>query len=75
MCTSSYDDLSGIDSNLADNLGRTIIYSLNVVTTFVTITYIGGWQFLVAAVVIGLMYFDSKPAFGLLWVSGLALTL
>jgi hypothetical protein len=28
--------------------------------TFITITFIGGWQFLLAAIVIGLMYFDSK---------------
>jgi hypothetical protein len=53
----------GIDSNLADNLGRTTIYMLNVITTFVTITYIGGWQFLVAAILVGLMYFDSKRRF------------
>lgn len=47
---------------MSDNLGRSIIYTLNVLTTFVTITYVGGWPFLVAALVIFSFYVDSMCA-------------
>lgn len=55
-------DFEGIDSSLSDNLGRSIMYTLNVVTTFVTLTYAGGWPFLLAALCILALYFDSKLA-------------
>jgi hypothetical protein len=57
--------LLGIDSSLADNLGRTFSYLLNVITVFTTITYIGGWQFLVAAAIIGSLYYNSASVRGL----------
>ncbi|KZP24934.1 hypothetical protein FIBSPDRAFT_888399 [Athelia psychrophila] len=35
-------DFEGIDSNMSDNFGRSIMYGLSAVTTFITISVIGG---------------------------------
>lgn len=50
----------GVDSNLPDNFGRSVAYLLSASTTFVTITYIGGLPFLLAAVIFGTLYYSSK---------------
>lgn len=57
-------DLEGVDSSLADNLGRTIIYGLNICVTFVSIASVGGWTFAVAAVVLGSIYWKTASIYG-----------
>ena len=48
----------GIDSSLSDNFGRSIINGLSVLTTFVTISVVGGPLFIFAAALLGLLYWN-----------------
>ncbi|KAG8870160.1 hypothetical protein FRB97_000271, partial [Tulasnella sp. 331] len=57
-------DFEGIDSSLADNFGRTLMYSINILTTFITITYVGGWGFLIATAIFAFMYFEVAKVYG-----------
>jgi ABC-type multidrug transport system fused ATPase/permease subunit len=52
-------DFEGIDSSLSDNFGRSFMNALSVVTTLVTISVVGGLPFLVAAIAIGALYYNS----------------
>ncbi|KAI0066796.1 multidrug resistance-associated ABC transporter [Artomyces pyxidatus] len=56
-------DFEGIDSSLSDNFGRSIINGLSVVTTLITITYVGGPPFFLCAVLIGTLYFNDLTLF------------
>ena len=51
----------GIDSSLSDNFGRSIIYGLSAVTTLVTVSAVGGPPFILAAVILGLIYWNGTP--------------
>ena len=51
---------TGIDSSLSDNFGRSVFYFTSVCTTFVTITVVGGPTFLLAALVIGVLYYNGR---------------
>ncbi len=53
-------DFEGIDSNLPDNFGRSIINALSVATTFVTVSVVGGPPFMIAALIFGSLYYSSK---------------
>lgn len=53
-------DFEGIDSSLADNFGRSIIYCLSVITTLVTISIVGGVPFLLTALLVGALYYNCK---------------
>jgi ABC-type multidrug transport system fused ATPase/permease subunit len=57
-------DFEGLDSNLADNFGRTVIYALSVTTTFVSITYVGGPWFVLAAAILFLCYYNVAKIYG-----------
>ncbi|KAH9947499.1 multidrug resistance-associated ABC transporter [Amylocystis lapponica] len=57
-------DFEGIDSSLPDHFGRSVAYALSAGTTFVTITAVGGVPFLVAAVVLGLLYYNVGKVYG-----------
>ncbi|CAE7211925.1 unnamed protein product [Rhizoctonia solani] len=57
-------DFEGIDSSVADNLGRTIMYALSVLVTFVTVTYVGGIRFLVLACIMGVLYYNVSKVYG-----------
>ncbi|TFY65276.1 hypothetical protein EVJ58_g2068 [Rhodofomes roseus] len=57
-------DFEGVDSNLPDNFGRSVAYTLSAATTFVTITYIGGFPFLLAAVIFGSLYYSVGKVYG-----------
>ncbi|KAG8902714.1 hypothetical protein FRC00_000590, partial [Tulasnella sp. 408] len=57
-------DFETIDSSLADNFGKTTQYGLSAVTTIITITYVGGWKFFLAAIVLGVMYFEIGKVYG-----------
>lgn len=50
----------GIDSSLSDNFGRSIIYALSASTTLVTVSVVGGPVFIVAALILGAIYWNGK---------------
>ncbi|CAE6433200.1 unnamed protein product [Rhizoctonia solani] len=45
FCRSPNELVPGVDSSVADNLGRTIMYALSVLITLATVTYVGGIRF------------------------------
>jgi hypothetical protein len=51
--------LTGIDSNLSDNFGRSVIYGLSAMTTLVTVSVIGGPPFIFAAAILGVIYWNG----------------
>ncbi|KIY53870.1 multidrug resistance-associated ABC transporter [Fistulina hepatica ATCC 64428] len=57
-------DFEGIDSNLSDNFGRTIAYTLSSIVTFVTIIYVGGPVFLLAIVILGYFFYSVGKVYG-----------
>lgn len=57
-------DFETIDSNLADNFGRTVIYGLNATITVFTISVVGGPYFLLAVIVLGTVYWRAAQIYG-----------
>ncbi|KAI0641508.1 multidrug resistance-associated ABC transporter [Trametes meyenii] len=57
-------DFEGIDSSLPDNFGRSVFYAVNVVTTFVTISVVGGPPFVLAAIIFGFLYYSIGKVYG-----------
>ncbi|CAE6396057.1 unnamed protein product [Rhizoctonia solani] len=57
-------DFEGVDSSVADNLGRTIMYALSVLVTFATVTYVGGIRFFALACVTGALYYNVSKVYG-----------
>ncbi|KZT01063.1 multidrug resistance-associated ABC transporter [Laetiporus sulphureus 93-53] len=57
-------DFEGVDSSLPDNFGRSVVYCFSVTTTFITITYVGGFPFLLAAVLFGTLYYSIGKVYG-----------
>ncbi|KAG9101683.1 hypothetical protein FS749_004492 [Ceratobasidium sp. UAMH 11750] len=57
-------DFEGLDSSIADNLGRTIMYALSVVVTFVTVTYVGGLRFFILASIMAILYYNVSKVYG-----------
>ncbi|KZV87123.1 multidrug resistance-associated ABC transporter [Exidia glandulosa HHB12029] len=57
-------DFEGIDSNLSDNFGRSIINALSVTTTVCSVTYVGGLPFGVAAAAVGVIYWNVAKIYG-----------
>ncbi|KAF8802271.1 multidrug resistance-associated ABC transporter [Phlegmacium glaucopus] len=57
-------DFEGIDSSLSDNFGRSVIYILSCITTFTTISYVGGLPFIVAAFILGIVYWNVAKVYG-----------
>ncbi|KAG2008561.1 ATP-binding cassette transporter [Coprinopsis cinerea AmutBmut pab1-1] len=57
-------DFEGIDSSLADNLGRTIITALSALTTIVTVSVVGGIPFVVAIAILGVLYWNAAKVYG-----------
>ncbi|KAI0761279.1 multidrug resistance-associated ABC transporter [Trametes elegans] len=53
-------DFEGIDSSLPDNFGRSVFYAGSVLTTFITVSVVGGPVFIVAAVIFGSLYYSGK---------------
>jgi len=49
----------GIDSSLADNFGRSLIYALSAVTTLVTVSVVGGPLFILALSILGVVYYNG----------------
>ncbi|GBE87301.1 ATP-dependent bile acid permease [Sparassis crispa] len=57
-------DFEGVDSNLPDNFGRSVAYGLSALTTFVTISIVGGLPFVIAAIVLGILYYNVGKVYG-----------
>ena len=49
----------GIDSNLSDDFGRSIMYGLSGLTTIITVSYVGGLPFVFATFVLGILYWNG----------------
>ena len=59
-CVFTLNSSKGIDSSLSDNFGRSIIYGLSATTTLVTVSYVGGVPFILAAIVLGVVYWNGE---------------
>ena len=57
-------DFEDIDSDLADDVGSTVMYFVSVITTVVSITYIGGPGFLAGILVLGVIYIYVAKVYG-----------
>ncbi|KIR78450.1 ATP-binding cassette transporter [Cryptococcus gattii EJB2] len=57
-------DIEGLDSSTADNFVRSVAYGLNVVVTFISITYVGGLPFAIAGCVILVVYYQAGSIYG-----------
>ncbi|WOO81435.1 ATP-dependent bile acid permease [Vanrija pseudolonga] len=57
-------DIEGLDSSMADNFVRSIAYALNVVVTVSSITYIGGWPFVAAGLLMLGVYYHAGSMYG-----------
>ena len=50
----------GIDSNLSDDFGRSVVYGLSGLTTIITVSFVGGLPFIFATFVLGIVYWNGK---------------
>ncbi|KIM26711.1 hypothetical protein M408DRAFT_330465 [Serendipita vermifera MAFF 305830] len=57
-------DFEGIDSSLSDNFGRSLINLCALVTTISTVTFVGGWRFFIAFLILALFYFEVARVYG-----------
>ncbi|TBU28095.1 multidrug resistance-associated ABC transporter [Dichomitus squalens] len=57
-------DFEGIDSSLPDNFGRSVMYGLSVLTTFITVSVVGGPTFLLAGFVFGFIFYSIGKVYG-----------
>lgn len=57
-------DFEGIDSNLSDNFGRSAVNGLSVMTTFITLSIVGGPRFFLVIFVIGSLYWNISKIYG-----------
>jgi ABC-type multidrug transport system fused ATPase/permease subunit len=57
-------DIEGLDSKMADNFVRSVQYALNVSRTVIVVTYIGGWPFVCAGAIMGLIYYHAGSMYG-----------
>ncbi|KAJ7271635.1 multidrug resistance-associated ABC transporter [Mycena rebaudengoi] len=57
-------DFQNVDSELADNFGRSMIYFISAITTVVTSSFIGGRPFVVAAIFIAFVYYQIAKIYG-----------
>ena len=51
---------AGIDSSVADHVGRSLIYMLGATISFVTVMYVGGPLSVVVAIVLGSIYYQGS---------------
>ncbi|KAF7296399.1 Multidrug resistance-associated ABC transporter protein [Mycena chlorophos] len=57
-------DFESIDSNLPDNIGRTVLHSISAVTTIIAVSFIGGLPFVGAVAVILYVYWRIGKIYG-----------
>lgn len=52
--------LKGLDSTLPDDFGRSIMFGLSALTTFITVSVVGGIPFVIAAIILGILYYNCS---------------
>ncbi|WVQ74986.1 hypothetical protein IAR50_004594 [Cryptococcus sp. DSM 104548] len=57
-------DIEGLDSSTADNFVRSVAYGLNVIITFISITWVGGLPFVLAGCVVLIVYYQAGSIYG-----------
>ena len=57
-------DFEGIDSSLSDHFGRSLVNGLSAVATFITISVVGGWPFLVVTLLVSVFYYQVAKVYG-----------
>ncbi|KAJ7147016.1 multidrug resistance-associated ABC transporter [Mycena epipterygia] len=57
-------DFEGLDSNLSDNFGRSVIHTLSTMTSICTIGFVGGPLFVLAAFFMGVVYYQIAKVYG-----------
>jgi len=57
-------DFEGIDSNLSDHFGRSIMYGMSAFATFATISVVGGWPFVAVALLVSVLYYQVAKVYG-----------
>ena len=57
-------DFEGIDSSLSDNFGRSIMYGMSALATFITISIVGGWPFVIVTLLVGVSYYQVAKVYG-----------
>lgn len=57
-------DFEGIDSKLSENFGQSVVNAMSALTTFATISVVGGWPFLVVTLLVGVFYFQVAKVYG-----------
>ncbi|KAJ7824278.1 multidrug resistance-associated ABC transporter [Mycena leptocephala] len=57
-------DFEGIDSNLPDNFRKSTIYLISTITTVVTISFIGGYPFVIGVCFISVFYYQVAKIYG-----------
>ncbi|KAJ7589555.1 multidrug resistance-associated ABC transporter [Mycena floridula] len=57
-------DFEGIDSSLAENVGRSVTHGLSALTTLITVSIVGGWRFLIAALFLAMLYYNTAKVYG-----------
>ncbi|TDL25136.1 multidrug resistance-associated ABC transporter [Rickenella mellea] len=57
-------DFEGIDSSLSDNFGRSFMYVLSATITIATVSVVGGPPFVVAAILLGILYWNVAKVYG-----------
>ncbi|KIJ61824.1 hypothetical protein HYDPIDRAFT_95629 [Hydnomerulius pinastri MD-312] len=56
-------DFEGIDSQLPDQLGRSMILALTLFMTLLSVTFVGGVPFLCAGIALGFIYYNVAKAY------------
>lgn len=57
-------DFEGIDSNLSDHFGRSVINAMSALATFITISAVGGWPFVAVTLLASFFYFQVAKVYG-----------
>ena len=57
-------DFEGIDSSLSDHFGRSVINGMSALASFASISFVGGWPFVVVTVLVGIFYLQVAKVYG-----------
>ncbi|TDL21435.1 ATP-binding cassette transporter [Rickenella mellea] len=57
-------DFEVIDSSLSDNFGHSFMYVLSATVTMTTVSVVGGPPFVIAAIILGLLYWNAAKVYG-----------
>jgi ABC-type multidrug transport system fused ATPase/permease subunit len=59
-------DFEGIDSDLPDSFGQSVLYAVSAATTLITVSVVGGLPFICFVVILGIGYWNGKVQSSLL---------